>query len=126
MKVSWEEQYLFDPPPTTESEISQGDAVQKVFDHWVATLRNSGKGVIPKLSDERKRKIGKAVDLYGVDVCIAAIDGCSKSAFHMGNNGRGKRYDDILLILRDAKHIEMFADMADSLDPEAAFLQDES
>jgi hypothetical protein len=44
----------------------------------------------------------------------------------MGKNGRGKRYDDISLILRDAKHIEMFADMAETVDAEEAFLKDPS
>ena len=123
MTISWEEQHLFDVPV---NNVVRFDPVEKVFEYWVETLRNSGKGVAPKLSDERKRKIRKAVDLYGVDVCLAAIDGCAKSPFHMGKNGRGKRYDDISLILRDAKHIEMFADMAETVDAEEAFLKDPS
>lgn len=121
MTVSWEEVPLFDIP----AQPSLVDPVEVVFDHWVSTLRSSGKGVKPALSDERKRKIRKALDLYGIDVCLAAITGCSKSPFHMGSNSRGKRYDDISLILRDAKHIEMFADMAEDQTAEEAFLEDD-
>lgn len=121
MTVSWEEVPLFEIPV----ELIQVDPIQAVFDHWVSTLRSGGKGVKPALSDERKRKIKKALDLYGLNVCLAAITGCSKSQFHMGNNSRGKRYDDISLILRDAKHIEMFADMATEQSAEEAFLEDD-
>lgn len=110
---TWEEPPLFDidvadptPAATIESQV------RAVFDHWVTTVRNSGKGVPPALSDERRRKIRKALDLYGLQVCLDAVTGVTKSDFHMGRNNRGKRYDDISLILRDAKHIEMFADMA--------------
>jgi hypothetical protein len=31
------------------------------------------------------------------------------SDWHMGDNPRGKRYDDLELILRDSAHIERFA-----------------
>lgn len=117
----WEEVPLFETPALPQPV----DPVAAVFNHWVETLRNSGRGVKPALSDERKRKIRKALDLYGLDVCLAAVSGCAKSTFHMGQNSRGKRYDDISLILRDAKHIEMFADMADEQSAEDAFLGSE-
>ena len=34
----------------------------------------------------------------------------------MGHNPQGKKYDDIELILRDEKHIEMFLELADEHD----------
>jgi hypothetical protein len=40
-----------------------------------------------------------------------AISGCAMSDWHMGDNPRGKKYDDIELILRDSAHIERFATM---------------
>lgn len=119
LDMLWEEVPLFED----SNSVKPVDPVQAVFDHWVATLRNSGRGVKPALSDERRRKIKKALELYGLEVCLAAVSGCAKSAFHMGQNSRGKRYDDISLILRDAKHIEMFADMASELTAEEAFLE---
>jgi hypothetical protein len=121
MSVTWEEVPMFDLPPTPKPV----DDVQRVFDHWVATVRNSGKGVPPALSDERRRKIRKALSLYGLQVCLDAVTGCTKSDFHMGRNNRGKRYDDICLILRDAKHIEMFADMAAEKTAAESFLDDD-
>jgi hypothetical protein len=121
MTIDWEEPPLFDPPAPTHPAPTPIDETIIVFTHWVTTLRNTGRGVKPVLSDERRRKIRKALDMYGLDTCLAAIDGCAKSAFHMGANARTKRYDDISLILRDAKHIEMFADLADELTAEEAF-----
>tara|TARA_B100000470_G_C19793210_1_gene393121 strand:- start:2698 stop:2862 length:165 start_codon:yes stop_codon:yes gene_type:complete len=34
----------------------------------------------------------------------------------MGHNPQGRKYDDIELILRDEKHIEMFLDLVDRFD----------
>lgn len=118
MTTIWEEMPLFNAPLTPKPL----DETQQVFSHWVATVRNSGKGVPPALSDERRRTIRKALALYGLQVCLDAITGCTKSDFHMGRNNRGKRYDDISLILRDAKHIEMFADMAHDKTAAESFL----
>lgn len=118
---NWEDVPLFDVP----SVDKPAEMVQRVFDHWVATVRASGKGVKPVLSPERKRKIQKALEMYGLEICLLAIDGILKSDFHMGRNARAKRYDDISLILRDAKHIEMFAELAQTKDALTSFLDGE-
>jgi hypothetical protein len=81
--------------------------VVTVFEFWLETLRNKSKNRVI-LSDKRRKKIEKAVKLYGVDDCKKAILGCSLSAFHMGHNGTGMKYDDIELILRDPEHVERF------------------
>lgn len=121
--MSWTKDW--EDVPLFEVEQSPKDQVQLVFDHWVATVRNSGRGVRPVLSPERRRKIVKALEMYGFDTCMLAIDGVVKSDFHMGKNARGKKYDDISLILRDAKHIEMFADLATTKDAITSFLESE-
>ena len=95
-------------PKTTSIAVPISD-VQEVFDHWVATFRSSGRGPVPVLSDKRKSKIAKAIKEYGVKTCLEAISGCALSDWHMGDNPRGKKYDDIELILRDSAHIERFA-----------------
>jgi len=41
----------------------------------------------------------------------------------MGHNPQGKRYDDIELILRDEKHIEMFLSIADEADHGSAIVE---
>jgi hypothetical protein len=107
------------PPPTA-------DPVQVVFEHWLHVLRTGRPGITPQLSPERRRKIAAAIALYGSDICCAAIDGCTKSPFHMGANPRQRRYDDISLILRDAKHIEMFADLAATTSAVDDFLADDT
>lgn len=89
-------------------EISTGD-VQEVFDLWVASFRSSTKGPKPVLSDKRRSKIQKALKDYGLETCLDAVRGCALSDWHMGDNPRGKRYDDLELIFRDSAHIERFA-----------------
>lgn len=37
-----------------------------------------------------------------------AIDGCRADPFSMGENDRGKPFNDIALICRDAEHVERF------------------
>jgi len=104
-----------------EAEPTGAAAVQIVFDHWVATCRTSGRGPKPVLTDKRAKVIARAIGWYGIGTCKAAIDGIVTSDFHMGHNRRGKRYDSIELILRDAEHIEGFAEMASVPDPAEVF-----
>lgn len=95
-------------PRKTTSSVPISE-IEEVFNHWVLTFRSSGRGPIPVLSDKRKSKIAKAIKDYGVKTCTDAISGCALSDWHMGENPRGKKYDDIELILRDSAHIERFA-----------------
>lgn len=118
--IFWEEVPLFEVP-SVEEPVNE---VELVFDYWVRNLRPNAR-VKPVLSDERRRKIKKALETHGFDVCLMAIDGILKSDFHMGHNSRGKSYNDISLILRDAQHIERFAEMAGEQSAEEAFLNDE-
>jgi hypothetical protein len=80
--------------------------VQAVFDAWVdATGRSQ-----TKLTGQRRQLIQRRLADYGVDDLIDAVRGIGASAFHRGDNDRGKRYNDIELALRDAAHIERFRD----------------
>lgn len=108
-----------------ESTERTSDEVEEVFNYWIEMIRNSGRGLRPVLTDKRRKIIKQAIKWYGVDGCKAAVLGCSKSDFHMGNNSRGKRYDSIELILRDAEHIERFAEIAEELSPQEAFLAED-
>lgn len=104
-------QEFFSDAEPKEKNVSMAD-VRQVFDYWVATMRNSGRGVKPRLDNKRKNCIAKAIAAYDVDTCMDAIRGCKLSDFHMGSNPRGKVYDDITLILRNADKIEKFANLA--------------
>jgi hypothetical protein len=76
----------------------------EVFEYWQKRLDH------PKAKLDKKRKaiITSALKQYSVEELKQAIDGCSKSAFHLGQNERGQKYDGIGLILRDAEQIEKF------------------
>ena len=103
---------LFDLPPVVKASggpSADAEDIKRVFDHWVATHRTPLRGPQPVLSDKRRSKIIRAIADHGVEVCLQAISGCAMSEWHMGDNPRRKRYDDLELILRDASHIERFA-----------------
>lgn len=106
--TSVEQARLVDVPPTPEPpkalEDKLTDAEFQVFEHWRQTLNHPK----AKATPERKRIIARALKAYSVEECQRAITGCSRSPHHMGQNDRGTRYDDLELILRDAKHIEGF------------------
>lgn len=82
------------------------DHVLEIFEYWKAQLKHPK----AKLDDKRKKLINNALKLgYEPHDLMDAIEGCSKSPYHMGCDGRNTTvYDDLELILRDAKHIDQF------------------
>lgn len=96
------------PSPTSRDDGPKGPAGD-VFRHWRNVM---GKPRAKWAPGKRERLIRQALRSHGLETVIAAIDGCSGSPFHMGENDRRQRYDSLELILRDAEHIERFADMA--------------
>ena len=73
-----------------------------MFEHWKATHEH------PKsqLDIKREKVIRFALKAYTPEQLCLAITGYRKSAYHMGDNERKVKYDDIELFLRDAKHID--------------------
>lgn len=96
----------------TKSKTVAEEQLLEVFDYWVEQCKGSARRK-PILDSTRRLVIGAAIHDYGVAACKEAILGCTMSDFHMGRNKNGKKYDDIELILRDAKHIEQFLDIYD-------------
>ena len=43
---------------------------------------------------------------------MSAVDGCHASAWHMGDNDRGRPYNSLELILRDASKVQFFSELA--------------
>lgn len=93
------------PPLALEDKLTDDEF--QVFEHWRATRHPRAKA-----TPERKRLIAKALKVYSVADLQLAITGVTKSPHHMGENGTRTVYDDIELILRDAKHIESFLRLA--------------
>lgn len=78
---------------------------KRVFEYW----RNVMNHHRSQLDEKRRKAIRAAIKMgYSEDDLRRAIDGCRNSPFHMGENDRNARYDELTLILRDASHIDRF------------------
>jgi hypothetical protein len=84
--------------------ITTNKSSVEIFAYWKEKLGHPK----AKLDQKRKSRISNALKQYSIDELKQAIDGCALSPYHMGENEKKIRYDDIELILRDAKHIEQF------------------
>lgn len=83
--------------------------VEQVFQAWVKSTERSDRTL---LDPKRRRVIERALDGYPVDDVLLAVDGWRYSPHHRGENDRGVVYNDLELLLRDSKHVEMFRDLA--------------
>lgn len=95
-----------DSPIKPEDRLT--DDEYAVFEHWRVVMNHPKAVATPK----RKRVIADALKHYPVAALQDAIDGCARSAWHMGENDRHTRFDSLELILRDAKNIESFQERA--------------
>lgn len=96
------------PAPAVEiAPAADRTPVERIFDHWVYMLgKNSARTA---LGPARRRVIERALALYDEDTLLLAVEGCAASAWHAGQNDRGRPFNDIELILRDEQHVERFA-----------------
>lgn len=100
--------------PTSPKEPAPAD---QVFEHWKkATGKTAG-----CVFDKKRTRLVKArlADGYTVEQLNLAIDGCAADPFSQGQNDRGKKYDDLGLICRDAAHVEKFIECARAKAPPA-------
>lgn len=82
----------------------RGDPVRTIFEYWQKIMK-SPRSV---LDNKRRTLIKTALKNYTpADICHA-IRGCSKSAYHMGDNPSKTIYDGLNLILRSSEYIEKF------------------
>jgi hypothetical protein len=82
--------------------VGQEPDVVRVFDHW-KTVHGKTRS---KLDDKRRKLIRSALKTYDADTLCRSIDGYKRSEWHQGKNERRTVYDDIELMLRDAKQID--------------------
>jgi hypothetical protein len=82
--------------------------VQTIFDFWVTTM---GKRSTTLLDHRRRARIEWALTHFTADEVREAIVGCSLSPFHMGINARGRKYNDLDLILRNAPKVDAFLEI---------------
>ena len=76
--------------------------VNRIFAHWRTLYRKPKASLDPK----RRKAIERALKEYDEATLCQAIAGYQNSPHHMGQNERHTVYDDIELMLRDAKHVE--------------------
>lgn len=75
---------------------------------WMEYLRYHPRAI---LTAQRERLIQRRLDEYPVETLIDAIRGNHLDPFCSGENDRLRAYHGIGLILRDADHIERYAEM---------------
>lgn len=93
------------PPFRSAKKQNLAADVGEIFQHWQIEMHHPQ----AKLDDKRKHVIQKALKSgYNVAQLCAAISGCAKTPFNMGDNEHGQRYDSLTLILRDGDHIDRF------------------
>jgi hypothetical protein len=86
--------------------VAESD-VNQVYQYWCSVMR-PGRKRVPSLDHKRELVVRAAIADYGLEDCMKAIDGCAASDWHMGRNPGNKRYDDLELIFRNQKQVDMF------------------
>lgn len=95
--------------------VTLPDAGLRVFEHWRRVMRKSASA---RYSDERREAVeDRLKDGFTPEQLCRAVDGCAASPWHMGQNDRGKAFNDLELICRDTKRVEGFIEAADNPPP---------
>ena len=89
----------------------QAKRIRQVFEVW---LKETGRTSQTQLDGNRRGVIERALAAYPTDDVLDALRGWKNDPFYCGENDRGRAYNDITLLLRDAAHIEQFRDLARS------------
>lgn len=88
-----------------ERKTGRAAQARRVFEFWQEHLNHPRSA----FDGKRQRAIeGRLKDGYTEDQLIAAVKGCKKTPYNMGDNKDHQFYDDIELICRDAAHVDRF------------------
>lgn len=97
------------PKPSEEPSIAslRSASVDLVFGEWItATGRDA---VRTKLTAGRRRRIVKAIESHGEEMCLAAVRNIGADPWAAGQNDRGRPFNDIEHALGTAERIERWA-----------------
>jgi len=110
---------LVEPPADEDSKVRDRHAATagRLYSYWADRMGVSEGGMRRKRSTTAgRRRVGKVrarlAEGYSEEQIQVAIRGCAASPWHMGDNPRGIRYDDLELICRDGEHLRKFAEIA--------------
>jgi hypothetical protein len=116
-----DEQVALELPP---SVVAREDKAAKVWAHYVATMNPRKKDLDP----DTRKLINAALKVATVEECNRAISGCAASSFHMGENDRGRKYNQISQILKGKRgaqttreRIDFFIDLAEKSGVQSGF-----
>lgn len=77
----------------------------QVFEFWKVHMKHPRS----QLDVKRQKNVkARLKDGYSVEDLCNAVRGCKLSAFHMGDNKQGKKFDDLELICRDGPKVDGF------------------
>ncbi len=93
------------PPP---APARPSTPAEQVFAHWCRVMDSPRS----KFDGARRRAVEWALKHFDLATCLRAVDGCRADPFSMGENDRRKRFNDVSIIFRDAKHVEDFIALA--------------
>ena len=100
-------------PINKRSMSSKLDLVHDIFEHWCKVMDKPVNAT--KLTPKRQQKIqDRLAQGYTPEDIKRAIDVCRDDPFSMGQNDRGKKYNDIELICRSGEKLEFFMETADA------------
>ena len=103
-----------------ESQATEGESRaaigRRLFVHWGKTMGKRSNTIC----DAKRRRAVEACLKAGVDEETGrkAIDGCKLTPHNMGENDRGRPFNDIALIVRDVPQVERFAETASDRVPD--------
>lgn len=92
--------------PSTDKPPTPG---RQVFDAWVEATGKNAKAV--KFSKERQALLNRRLKDWPLEDLLDAVKGWRHSPHHRGENERQTVYNDLELLLRNAKNIERFRDL---------------
>jgi hypothetical protein len=97
---------------TTPEKKNKKDAdALLIFEYWVKKF-NKRKTTV--FDAERKKKVLAALEIYPVEDCFLAIDGCAISPHHNGQNQTGQKYNELELIFRKPTKTDFFIELAEN------------
>jgi hypothetical protein len=97
------------PFSPSDNPVHPTSPVDAVFDAWLASTKKTARTV---LDAKRRRLIESALKSHPLGDVLDAVRGWENSPHHRGENGEGKVWNDLGLLLRDAGKIEQFRDLA--------------
>lgn len=92
------------------------DLISRLFSHW-QTIHDCHRS---RLDQKRQKALqDRLKDGYTEEDIRDAIEGCALSDWHMGQNERRQKYNDLTLICRDASHLDRFIEIKEQAKREA-------